>query len=161
MPAASTLTYRREAGASLAEAVARARSEGGGCAVLFAGGTPAQRREALEALGTHTGLSVHQVALSSLLGERPEQTRGNLRETFDQVNPDGTLLYLDEGDAFVAAVEDAPDAEFEDADALTSVRYLFQRMRAYRGVVVLVLETPGHEAEAREAELDLVVAFDG
>lgn len=82
------------------------------------------------------------------------QTQGNLREMFDKASENASILCFEHADALFRA----PEPE-EEADAVTPASYLFQRIEAYKGIVVLCLEEPRHVAAAQDQGVDLIVEF--
>jgi len=126
--------------------------------ILFHGGTREDRQRALATLTRHTTANVHQFRVPSLLNERRMQTQNALRKAFDHAAEESALLYFDAADAlFTHTHVDTPD---EEERALpTTVEYVFDRVVAYDGVVVLALQKQGHVDWADE-HVHLVVEFE-
>jgi len=123
---------------------------------IFHDGTREQRQQALARLTRHATGNVHQFEVPSLLADRHVQTQNNLRKAFDHAAEERALLYLDRADAlFVHEHSDAPDD-----DAVPSTReYVFDRVAAYDGLVVLGLQRRRHVERAQEVA-HLVVTFE-
>lgn len=129
-----------------------------GMRILLAGASEEQQEQVLLELLRTSDLATHQIDLSTLVSETREGTQGNLREMFDNAQMESSLLFFREADAFFEAVDRHEAGSGEDT--LTAIDYLFQRMDAYEGAVVLCLAHPAYLARAREhAPLDLVVEY--
>lgn len=131
--------------------------EGHGITVLFFGAADEEKAAALDALAEAVGgVNIHQVDLEPLVADRAEVTQGGIRETFDAAGEGAALLYLKNGDAFFDQEQEAA----ADADSLTPVDYLLQRMESFKGIVVLSLADATYLQRTREATpIDLVVTF--
>jgi len=125
---------------------------------LFHGGAREDRQQALATLTRHTTDSVHQFRVPSLLNEQRMQTQNALRKAFDHAAEESALLYFDAADAlFAHSHVDTPD---EEGRALpTTVEYVFDRVVAYDGVVVLALQKQSHVDWANE-HVHLIVEFE-
>lgn len=116
--------------------------EQGECmAVLLAGGNERDVQQLLGDVTEAASHSVHQFDVRKLVGERAIQTQGNLREVFDSTSGEAAILVFEHVDALVQGSDEAPQAETpnEDDDTLRPIDYLFDRIHAYAGVVVLHL----------------------
>jgi SpoVK/Ycf46/Vps4 family AAA+-type ATPase len=128
-----------------------------GPCLVFRGGTREARQQALATLTRHTTANVHQFRVPSLLNERRMQTQNALRKAFDHAAEESALLYFDAADAVFSHTH--PDTPDEDGRALpTTAEYFFDRVLAYDGVVVLVLQTTGH-VEWADEHIHLIVEF--
>jgi SpoVK/Ycf46/Vps4 family AAA+-type ATPase len=126
--------------------------------ILFHGGTREDRQQALATLTRHTTANVHQFRVPSLLAERRMQTQNALRKAFDHAAEESALLYFDAADAlFTHSHVDTPDEE--ERSLPTTVEYVFDRVVAYDGVVVLALQKQSHVDWAEE-HVHLVVEFE-
>ncbi len=141
--------------------IAPAAEAGKGLFFLFAGGTAGQRLEALGHMRDAARLSLHQVDLGALFDERQMAVQGNLREVFDTMGEQPSILCFDNADAFFRADarQDARDAR--DPDALTARDYLFSRIEAFVGAIVLCLADAAYAAEAVPHASTIVTFEDG
>lgn len=107
--------------------------------LLLAGGTEEDVQQLLADVSEATTLSVHQVDARRLMGERGIQTQGNLREVFDSTTGDSAVLVFNHLDVLLQDEDEAPQAETptEDDDTLRPIDYLFDRIDACSGAVVL------------------------
>jgi len=127
--------------------------------ILFHGGTREDRQQALATLTRHTTASVHQFRVPSLLKEQRMQTQSALRKAFDHAAEESALLYFDAADAlFTHSHVDTPD-EADESAVPSTVEYFFDRVVAYRGVVVLALQKRARVDWASE-HVHLVVRFE-
>lgn len=125
--------------------------------LVFHGGTREARQQALATLTRHTTANVHQFRMPSLLAERRMRTQNALRKAFDHAAEESALLYFDAADAVFTHTH--PDTPEVDTRALpTTAEYVFDRIRAYDGVVVLALEKQSHVGWAEE-HAHLIVEF--
>lgn len=131
-----------------------------GARVLFVGGTREQRQAALATLTRHTTATIHQFRLPTLLNERRMQTQNAFRKAFDHAAEEGALLYFDRLDAlFTHEHEDPLDGEGESEP--TAAEYFFDRVEAYRGIVVLAAQSSESADRTRPYDMHLIVQFDG
>ncbi len=119
------------------------------CVVLLGGDNQA-RQSALSALADYTSLDVYQRDAAALIGERPLQSQGNLREAFDQASDAPTILVFNDADALFEAARREAEEHDLDEDARTLVDYLFDRIGSKPGVTVLHLCYPEHLGRAKE-----------
>lgn len=126
--------------------------------LLFVGGSAEARQQALGRMKEATHLPLHQVNLDTLFDERPMAAQGNLREVFDTAGETVSILYFDNADTFLRHERRQSVREGLDPDALTPVTYLFDRIEAFPGAVVLCLSNSAYVAEARPYA-DVVVTF--
>ncbi len=151
------IRYDSEAFSRLAASAEERAGEG--LQIIFQGAPPEKVQEALAAFAENSTLSIHQIDLSSLVQERDDQTRGNVREAFDSAGEDGTILFFNHADEFFSQIEEEAARGGEDKDARTPIDYLFQRTDAFKGIVILALSDPAHVARARQGGIDVVVTF--
>ncbi len=107
-----------------------------------------------------TGMSLHQVDAEQLESGRGIETQGNLREIFDTTTGEPAVLFFDNADIlFKKPAEDVDEDEDRDEDdgALRPIDYLFDRMDAFKGVVVLAISSGEYLEHAREKNVDMVV----
>jgi len=127
-----------------------------GTGLVFHGGTREQRQQALARLTQHVTGTVHQFEVSSLLTNRRMQTQNELRKAFDHAAEEEALLYFDRADSlFTHRHPDAPDAD----TAPTTLEYVFDRVGAFDGVVVLGLQEKPHVDQAKSVA-HLIVQFE-
>lgn len=155
---ANTPQPMRFGSGAFAEALDRAAApgEGAGASFVLAGASAARCQEVLALVAERTSLNVHQFKMPNLLGERYIDTQGHLREVFDKTDSAAALIYFAEADALFAPPphEDAP-AE----DEHTPVDYLFERMDAFGGVVLVCFSDAAHVRTAQEHGMQ-IVTFD-
>lgn len=147
-----TISYADSGLAPLIEALRR--RDGSAC-ILFAGATEAQRAEALNTLTEKLSYNLHQVDLAQLIGDRPIQTQGNLREVFDNASEQASLLVLNQADPLFDTLEERE----ADTDEHTPVDYLFERIAAFPGIVVVSLQNADLVRAAAAHGADFVVEF--
>lgn len=129
---------------------------GDGARIVFSGGSRAEHQQALAHLSGHTVGRVHQFEMPALIGERRMQTQNSLRKAFDAAAEEGALLFFDTVD---------PLFDWRHPDTLggeeepTSIEYFLQRVEAFKGIIVLGLQTPDHVDAVREYDLQLIVTF--
>lgn len=153
------MTYGTEAFFHHLDALMTDADSESGARLLFWGGAREGRQEALSTLTRYATGNVHQFRMRSLLGEYRMRTQNSLRKAFDHAAEETALLYFEEVDAlFRYTHADAPDNPDRTA-APTPVEYVFDRVAAYEGVVVLGLQRRRY-VEWAEAEADLVVRFE-
>jgi hypothetical protein len=127
-----------------------------GTGLVFHGGTREQRQQALTHLTQQVTGTVHQFDASSLLTDRRMQTQNELRKAFDHAAEEEALLYFDRADPlFTHRHPDAPDAD----TAPTTLEYVFDRVGAFDGIVVLGLQQKRHVERAHRIA-HLVVQFE-
>ncbi len=132
------------------------RPDRSGTGLVFHGGTREQRQQALSRLTQQITGTVHQFDASSLLTDRRMQTQNELRKAFDHAAEEGALLYFDRADPlFTHRHPDAPDAD----TAPTTLEYVFDRVGAFDGIVVLGLQQKHHVKRAHRIA-HLVVQFE-
>jgi hypothetical protein len=84
------------------------------------------------------------------------QTQNELRKAFDHAAEEEALLYFDRADPlFTHRHPDAPDAD----TAPTTLEYVFDRVGAFDGIVVLGLQQKRHVERAHRIA-HLVVQFE-
>lgn len=132
--------------------------EGNGQSLVFAGGSVAARQQALARLKEASGYSLHQVGLDTLFDERERVAQGNIREVFDSAGEIPSILCFDNADAFFRNEARQDVIEDRDADEITPRTYLFDRVKAFKGIVVICLSSAAYVAEA-EPLVDVVVRF--
>ena len=147
-----TISYAESGLTPLAEALQR--TDGSVC-ILFVGATEAQRTEALNTLTEDLSYNLHQVNLAQLIGDRPIQTQGNLREVFDNASEQASLLFLNQADPLF----NTPEERDADADDHTPIDYLFERIEAFSGIVVLSLQDAALLQTAATHGADFAVRF--
>lgn len=130
-----------------------------GARILFHGGTREQRQQALATLTRYVTSTVHQFRMPSMLGERRMQTQNALRKAFDHAAEEDAMLFFDSVDTlFTHDHADVLDGEGEEEP--TVLEYFFDRVEAYRGIVVLGFKKRAHVDTARGYDVDLVVRFE-
>ncbi len=158
MTAPSVVSARTPAFDAALPSIAQAVQAGTGMCLLFEDASEEARQQALGRLKEATKLSLHQVSLDTLFDERPMAVQGNLRETFDAAGEAPSILCFDHADAFFRKDDRQGEADDRDHDALTPITYLFDRIEAFTGVVVLCMKSPAYIEEARP-NADVVVTF--
>ena len=130
-----------------------------GLHLLFAQPTDDQKQQALAVLTKQLDFNVHQVNAHSLTGNRFVETQGNLREIFDTAQGEANIIIFDQADAlFEERKAGENDQEEEEEEAIED--YLFQRMEAFKGAVVLCLHEDEHVRQVSQRDsIDLVVSF--
>jgi SpoVK/Ycf46/Vps4 family AAA+-type ATPase len=140
----------------LVHAISELQREGG-VNVLFAGCSRESMLELVNQLADVSGLNVHRINVSGLVGDRENQTRGNVREAFDNAKESAAILVLDHTDRmFEEIAEQNSDA---DEDAHTGIDYLFQRVDAFKGICILQVTDPTYTGKALDHEPQIVVRF--
>ena len=142
---------------ALAE-INRTVSAGRGVCLLFDGGSAEARQQALGRMKDVMNLPLHQIDLDTLFDERAMAAQGNLREVFDTAGETPSILYFDNADAFFRRENRQSARDGLDPDALTPITYLFDRIEAFNGVVVLCLSNSAYVAEVRP-HAQVVVTF--
>lgn len=122
--------------------------------IIFVDGTGAAKQSALTALADHTSLDLYRRDATGLVGERPLQTQGNLREAFDTMVDVPNILAFEHADAVFEASERKD--EVVEPDAHTSTDYLYERIEHKPGVTVLELSEPRYVAQAEEVAFAVV-----
>ena len=129
---------------------------GEGTNLVFAYPTEEERQKALSVITEHLDYNVHQVNARSIISDRYIETQGNLREMFDSAQGEANVLIFENGDALFDIRKESE--ENEENEAL--IEYLFRRMDAFRGVVIVCLHDTDHIKAARQHEtVDMVVEF--
>jgi hypothetical protein len=145
---------------STLEALMADRDARSGFQILFHGGTREQRQQALGTLTRYVTGPVHQFEAPSLLNERRVQTQNNLRKAFDHAAEESALLYFDKaGPLFTHTHDDGTPPANSDETAPSTLEYVFDRVAAYAGVVVLGLRRTRHREQAQD-RMHLVVTFE-
>jgi hypothetical protein len=151
-----SLAYTPEAFDGALHTLMAKRDHRTGTGIVFHGGTREERQQALSRLTRHVTGTVHQFEVSSLLADRRMQTQNGLRKAFDHAAEEDALLYFDRADAlFTHRHPDAPDAD----TAPTTLEYVFDRVDAFEGIVVLGLQHKDHVEQATDIA-HLVVQFE-
>lgn len=135
----------------------KSKGKSKGARVLFVDASAENYQPALNALMKVTGFDVHQIDLEPLVAERQAESQGNVREIFDQASPGSTILVLNNADCFFDEV--AWQERDADPDKHTVVHYLYERMKHYGGMVVLVLNATNATEVIRHVPVDLAVEF--
>lgn len=140
----------------LVDAICTVQREGG-LNILFAGRDREAMADLVNELAETSGLNVHRINVSGLVGDRENQTRGNVREAFDNAKESAAILVLDHTDEmFDEVTEQNGDV---DEDTNTGVDYLFQRVDAFKGICILQVTDPDHASEALLHDPQIVVRF--
>ena len=143
-------------GASYVRVMQRLFSQGEPAVVLFVGEATDEKQQALGQLIEMSSFNLHQVDLRTRIGERTEETHGNLRELFDVGAEGEAVLYLNHVGHFV----DQVSGEQPEDGMLVPGDYLIQRIDAYQGIVILSLDRPVHTRRLREElSIDAVITF--
>jgi hypothetical protein len=129
----------------------------GGVNVLFIGGNREAMQELVTLLADYSGLNVHRINVAGLVGDRANQTRGNLREAFDNAKENAAILVLDHAGEMLAEVETREGSPEEGAH--TGSDYLFQRVEAFKGICILQVADSAYVDEVLEHDLQFVVRF--
>ena len=113
-------------------------------------------------LSDATALSVHQVDAGQLISDRSIETQGNLREVFDTTQGEPAILFFNKVDAFFdRPVEESEDVEAradKGGDALLPIDYLYDRMKAFSGIVVLSISSQENCHRIKQRDLDMIVS---
>lgn len=150
-----TASYETDALDEALTAVLATRDARTGTCLVFHGGTREERQQALTLVTRHVTGTVHQFEVPSLLAERRMQTQNSLRKAFDHAAEEDALLFFDRADAlFTHRHPDAPDAD----TAPTTLEYVFDRMEAFGGTIVLGLDRERHVERAMDLT-HLIVEF--
>lgn len=136
-----------------------AANESGGVNVLFVGADRDAMKDAVSQLADFTGLNVHQINVSGLIGDRENQTRGNVRETFDNAKETGAILVLEHAGELFSDVVARQGAGDLDDDARTGLDYLFQRIKAFVGICILQINDADFVDDALEHDTHFVIRF--
>lgn len=128
--------------------------------IAFVGGIREQRQAALATLTRHTTETVHQFRLPTLLSERRMQTQNAFRKAFDHAAEEGAMLYFDRLDDLFEHEHTDP-LDDEGYSEPTAIEYFFERVEAYRGVVILGMQSDRTAQRIRQYDVDLIVRFDG
>lgn len=157
--AASTVQYGTDAFDRALQALHRDGDEPPAARILFHGGTRETRQQALATLTRYTTDSIHQFRVPSLLNEQRMQTQNALRKAFDHAAEESALLYFDAADVlFTHSHVDTPD-DGEERAVPSTVEYVFDRVVAYEGTVVVAFQEQSHVDWADE-HVQLVVRFE-
>ena len=129
-----------------------------GLYILFARPTDDQKQQALTVLTKQLDFNVHQVSAPSLISDRFVETQGNLREIFDTAQGEANIIIFEKADALFEVERKMGEDDQEEEEAVGD--YLFQRMEAFKGAVVLCLYEDEHVRQVSQRDsIDLVVAF--
>jgi hypothetical protein len=109
--------------------------------LVLAGVDDKTRQIFVGSLAAEADLQLHQVDLSDLHAGDMAATQGNLREVFDSSGEVPSVLCLHHAGAFFQQVAHTDRAEGRDDDELTEDVYLFDRIAAFGGLVVLAFES--------------------
>jgi hypothetical protein len=155
---ASTVLYGTDGFAEAAQKMATRHDAGRGPVVVLQGGTREQRQQALATLTRYATGNVHQFRMPALLNERRVQTQNNLRKAFDHAAEEDALLYFDAADALFEHTPSEPMKGEGEAEP-TVLEYVFDRVAAHPGLVLLGLRTTEHVDASMERGAHLVVRF--
>lgn len=151
-----TVTYETDTFDEALPAVMGARDDRTGNCLVFYDGSREERQQALAHVSRHVTGTIHQFEVPSLLAERRMQTQNSLRKAFDHAAEEDALLYFDRADAlFTHRHSDAPDAD----TAPTTLEYVFDRMEAFTGTIVLGLQRKRHVERAGDLT-HLIIQFE-
>lgn len=136
-----------------------AAQESGGVNVVFVGANREAMQEAVNQLADYTGHNVHRINVAGLIGDRDNQTRGNVREAFDNAADSLAILVFDSSGEMFAEVARHRDSGELDEDSRTAIDYLFQRIKAFKGICVLQLSDETHLEDVFEPDMHFIVRF--
>ena len=125
--------------------------------VILAGASTEQKTVAAETIAKQLQLNLVRVDLSTIVSKFIGETEKNIDRVFDDAARAGAVLLFDEGDALFGKGTDAPPS----GDGSPAMRYLLQRIDAYSGIALMIVNDPkpaGEEAtRLRRAKTVVVV----
>ncbi len=107
--------------------------------VLFVGADATGKTMAAEVLANDLALDLYRIDLSSVVNKYIGETEKCLRRLFDAAEDGGAILFLDEADALFGKRTETKDSH--DRYASTAISYLLQRIEAFRGLVILAVNS--------------------
>jgi SpoVK/Ycf46/Vps4 family AAA+-type ATPase len=110
------------------------RPKAGICA-LFAGDSGTGRIKAAATLARVLHFDLYRVDLSAVLSKYIGETEKNLQRIFDDAKAGGAILFFDEADPLFGTRSGVKDSH--DRYAHRKLKYLLQRIKAYRGLTIL------------------------
>ena len=155
---AAAVRYGTDAFAPAAQALAAQHDARRGPIVVLHGGTREQRQQALATLTRYATGNVHQFRTPTLLDARRVQTQNNLRKAFDHAAEEDALLYFDAADALFEHTPTEPMKGEGEAEP-TVLEYVFDRIAAHPGLVLLGIQTAAHAEACLAHGADLLVGF--
>lgn len=112
----------------------------GSVIVVFAGSDAKAKANAVRALAGDMSLTTYRVDVSRTVSKYIGETEKNIGKALADVDPAHALLYLDEADSLFGKRTNVHDAHDRWANA--EVAYMFGRLDAFAGVVVVSSEAP-------------------
>ncbi len=132
----ATLARLREIVGSIRDVVKPKRGTGAtGVCVLLTGPSGTGKTMAAEVLAEELRLDLYRIDLSTVVSKYIAETEKNLNRIFEAAEEGGSILFFDECDALFGERTDVKDAHGRYANI--EVNYLFQRIDAFKGLVLL------------------------
>jgi SpoVK/Ycf46/Vps4 family AAA+-type ATPase len=107
-------------------------------------------------LGKHMGREVYRIDLSMVASKYIGETEKNLSRLFDRAEQEDWILFFDEADALFGKRTEVRDSH--DRYANQEVSYLWQRIEAFGGFVIMAASGKAH-LEAFRKRFDVVIEF--
>jgi SpoVK/Ycf46/Vps4 family AAA+-type ATPase len=128
------LILTKEKSAILHQIVDQARMNQGVLA-LFTGRGTTNKRIAVQCIANDLDLDLYHIDLSADVSKYIGETEKNLGLLFDAAENGGAILFFDEADALFGKRSEVKDSH--DRYINLEIKYLLQRMEAYRGITIL------------------------
>lgn len=125
--------------AALLKDESRKRALNSGYKVLFYGAADEEKTLAAARIGKKTGREVYRIDLSQIISKYIGETEKNMTRIFDKADNTGWILLFDEADALFGRRTEVKDAH--DRYANIEMSYLWQKIEAYPGLIVLAFHT--------------------
>ena len=103
--------------------------------VLMTGRTPVIKTFVSNWLGSTLNREVHRIDLSKVVNKYIGETEKNLSALFEKAESNHWILFFDEADALFGKRTQVSDSH--DKYANQEVSYLLQKMKKYRGIIIL------------------------
>jgi phage tail sheath protein FI len=113
-----------------------------GTIVIFSGLPGTGKIIAAEVVANDLCLNLYRINLSAVVSKYIGETEKNLRDVFDEAAVGSEILFFDEADALFGERREVKDAH--DRYANIEISYLFQRIKAYEGIVIFATNGDVH-----------------
>jgi SpoVK/Ycf46/Vps4 family AAA+-type ATPase len=125
--------------AMLNDIVAQVRKNNAKSLVLFTGQDSTNKKMAVECIAKDLSLDLYRIDLSMVVSKYIGETEKNLRRLFDAAESSNAILFFDEADALFGERSETKDSH--DTYASKATNYLFQKIKTYKGLVILATKT--------------------
>lgn len=109
--------------------------------IAFTNGSKEEAEAAVKASASRLDMKIYRIDLSMVVSKYIGETEKNLDKLFERAESRDYILFFDEADALFGKRSSVSDAH--DRYANQEISYFLQKIRDYKGIVMMLISDPG------------------